>query len=61
MITIINIISILCLIALPLLRETTKRQDRPVAYKINTDTTDARYAINSNGYLEEVVGSKVKR
>lgn len=61
MITIVNSISILCLIALPLLRKATKQQDEPVVYKINTDTTNANYAINSNGYLEEVAGNKINR
>lgn len=59
MITIANTISILCLIALPLLRKNVKKTNRPFVYKINTDTTNAHYAINSNGYLEEVAGNKV--
>jgi hypothetical protein len=61
MIIIVNTLSMLCLVALPLLRKIDKKEDRPVVYKINTDTTHACYAINSNGYLEEVTGSKVKR
>lgn len=61
MITIVNTISMLCLIALPLVRKTTKKYDKPVVYKIDTDTTYANYAINSNGYLEEVAENKVKR
>ncbi|GAB3913818.1 hypothetical protein [Mucilaginibacter boryungensis] len=61
MITIVNTISMLCLIALPLARKTTQKHDKPVVYKIDTDTTEASYAINSNGYLEEVAENKVKR
>ncbi len=47
------------LIALPLLKKTNKKKDKPVVYKNNHDTTNAHYAVNYKGYLEEIPGNKV--
>ena len=58
MITIVHATMMLGLIVLPLLKK-GKKTTNAVAYKNNRDTTNAHYAINNNGYLEEVPGSKV--
>jgi hypothetical protein len=58
MITIVHTTMMLGLIILPLLR-LAKKTARQVVYKVDNDTTEARYAINSNGYLEKVSGNKV--
>jgi hypothetical protein len=58
MITIVHATMMLGLIVLPLLK-TNKKTNKPVVYKNDHDTTDAHYAVNTNGYLEEVSGSKV--
>lgn len=59
MITALHILTMFGLLLLPLLKRPVKQAAKPLVYKIDQDTTDAHYAINSHGYLEEVSGNKV--
>ena len=59
MITVIHTLVMLGLIVLPLLKRTAKAGKKPVVYKNNHDITNAHYAVNSKGYLEEISGNKV--
>jgi len=61
MITVIQILALLACMILPLFKTPKAKVKRPVVYKNNHDTTDAHYAINNNGCLEEIVSSKVQR
>jgi hypothetical protein len=59
MITVIQVLMLLGLIVLPLFKKAAKKQNQPIVYKNDIDTTNAQYAINQHGYLEEVAGKKV--
>lgn len=59
MISLLHIFTMFGLLLLPLLKRPSKQAAKPVIYKIDSDTADAHYAINSHGYLEEVQGNKV--
>lgn len=58
MITILHTIIILGLVILPLLK-VTKKSGKPVVYKNDRDTSDADYAVNDHGFLEEIARKKV--
>lgn len=61
MITVVYSLMMISLVAMKFLRKASaKKANTPVVYKNNCDTTNARYAINANGYLEEISGPKVK-
>lgn len=59
MITVLTTIVMIGLIALPFFKRTSKPSNKIVVYKNDTDTSNAHYAINERGYLEEVAGNKV--
>lgn len=54
--TIVHVLTILCLIVLPLLTMSGKKKSKSAERKIDTDTSNAHYAVNANGFLEEVKG-----
>jgi hypothetical protein len=57
------LLAVICLpISLFILRAKTRRKSASATkYKVDTDTTYARYAINENGFLEEIAESKLTR
>jgi hypothetical protein len=63
--TILEITALLAVIILPLFIVRTrfrKRSKPPVnKYNIDTDTEYARYAINENGFLEEINEGKLSK
>jgi hypothetical protein len=59
-----QIAALLAVIFLPIFiirAKTRKKPKNVVRYKIDTDTTYARYAINENGFLEEINEGKLSR
>lgn len=59
-----QIAALLAVIILPIfiIRAKTRRKAKNVVkYKIDTDTTYARYAINENGFLEEINEGKLSK
>jgi hypothetical protein len=59
-----QIAALLAVIILPIfiIRARTRRKTKNVVkYKIDTDTTYARYAINENGFLEEINEGKLSK
>lgn len=59
-----QIAALLAVIILPIfiIRAKTRRKTKNVVkYKIDTDTTYARYAINENGFLEEINEGKLSK
>lgn len=57
-----QIAALLAVIILPvfIIRAKRRRKSKNVVkYKIDTDTTYARYAINENGFLEEINQDKL--
>ncbi len=57
------LIAVICLpVVMIFLRTKTRRKPQSVTkYKIDTDTTYARYAINENGFLEEINEGKLSK
>jgi hypothetical protein len=57
------LLAIVCLsVGTFIFRIKTRKKSKPVTkYKIDTDTTYARYAINENGFLEEINEGKLSK
>jgi len=55
--------AVICLsLVMFILRSKTRKKSKSVTkYKIDTDTTYARYAINENGFLEEINEGKLSK
>ena len=52
-----QIVTLLTVIVLPMFlfgRKIRRRKPKAVVYKIDTDTSEAHYAINEQGFLEEI-------
>jgi hypothetical protein len=45
-------------IILPLIKS-VRREEQPVIYKIDKDTSEATYAINEHGFLEDITGKHI--
>jgi hypothetical protein len=59
-----QIAALLAVVILPIMviRAKTRRKPKKVTkYRIDTDTTYARYAINENGFLEEINQDKLSK
>jgi len=59
MIIVVYTLMMLSFVALRLFRRASRKGNRPAFYRNDHDTSNARYAINENGYLEEIAGPKV--
>jgi hypothetical protein len=57
LITIVEIAALLAIIIVPLKGPAKKKEKK--AIKIDRDVTDAHYAVNEHGYLEEIHGREL--
>ncbi len=57
LITILEVAALLTIIIVPLNGPTKKKNKK--ALKIDKDVTDAHYAVNEHGYLEEIHGQEL--
>jgi hypothetical protein len=57
------LLAVICFsVVMFILRSKTRKKSKSVTkYKIDTDTTYARYAINENGFLEEINEGKLSK
>ena len=57
------LLAVICFsVVMFILRFKTRKKSRSATkYKIDTDTTYARYAINENGFLEEINEGKLSK
>jgi len=57
------LLAVICFtVVMFILRSKTRKKSNSVTkYKIDTDTTYARYAINENGFLEEINEGKLSK
>ena len=57
LITIVEVVALLAIIIVPLKGPAKKEKKRVL--KIDKDVTDAHYAVNEHGYLEEIHGREL--
>jgi hypothetical protein len=58
LITILEVAALLAIIIVPL-KGPSKKKEKKSVLKIDRDVSDAHYAINSDGYLEEIHGREL--
>jgi hypothetical protein len=61
--TLLQVVVLLAVFILPMFMFGKRIRNKKVktVYKIDTDTSEARYAINENGFLEEINTGKLSK
>ena len=59
LITILEVAALLAIIIVPLAGPAKKKSK--TTFKIDTDVTNAHYAVNEDGYLEEIHGRELSK